>query len=96
MNKKFLYITLILFVTALFTPTILNYIKFTNLIENNIDTDTNSNEEFGDDELTFIPKFCNSNLFIKSLELRVKIFTNIVLNYTPNSTNILSPPPENT
>ena len=62
----------------------------------NIDTDTNSNEEFGDDELTFIPKFCNSNLFIKSLELRVKIFTNIVLNYTPNSTNILSPPPENT
>lgn len=85
-----------MFVTALFTPTVLNYIKFTNLIEKNIDTDSNLNEEFGDDELTFIPKFCNVSLLIKSLELRVKIFTIIVFNYIPNATDILSPPPENT
>lgn len=85
-----------MFVTALFTPTVLNYIKFTNLIEKNIDTDSNLNEEFGDDELTFITKFCNVSLLIKSLELRVKIFTIIVFNYIPNSTDILSPPPENT
>lgn len=83
-----------MFVTALFTPTVLNYIKFTNFIEKNIDKDSNLNEEFGDDELTFIPKYCNASLLIKSLELRVKIFTIIVFNYNPNATDIVSPPPE--
>lgn len=94
MNKKYLYIILILFGTALFTPTVLNYMKFTNLIEKNIDSDSNLNEELGDDELTFIPKFCNVTLFINSFELSLKIFTVIVFNYIPNATDIVSPPPE--